>query len=65
MKDEEKDEIKKLIAEFDVTKSTTKPAGKVGKTGSKASKGAGASKTASTTQSALTFGSTESSTSGI
>ena len=38
MKDEEKEEIKKLIAEFDVTKPASKT-GKTGKTGGKASKG--------------------------
>ena len=55
LKDEEKDEIKKLIAEFDVSKSPTKPAAKAsktGKTGTKASKGSGAAK-AGTTRTAL------------
>ena len=45
MKDEEKDEIRKLIAEFEAAKPAAKSpakagkAGKTGKTGSKASKG--------------------------
>ena len=58
MKDEEKDEIRKLIAEFEAAKPAAKSpakggkAEKAGKTGSKASKGG-----ASGTQAAQLFGS--------
>ena len=61
MKDEEKDEIKKLIAEFDVPKTAAKPGKGKGGKGTAASKAAGSG---STTQSTLFASPAQTTTSG-